>query len=152
MRRTAIQRHRGNFLAGRTFSSCEDLNERAREWCDKVDSIYEKHIRAVHHQPLAARALIVCGRRPFGVIVAQPGFSEVRCAFAGFRHVARCRHADSLMLAIDLICTCSGNELVQAARWDPRCERVCRVLYGLGRSHADARATIDVKHGRNGRD
>jgi Mu transposase, C-terminal domain len=37
----------GNFLAGRTFSSWEDLNQRAREWCDKANSTYKKHIRAV---------------------------------------------------------------------------------------------------------
>jgi transposase len=37
----------GNFLAGRTFTSWEDLNQRAREWCDKVNSTYKKHIRAV---------------------------------------------------------------------------------------------------------
>src|ERR1022692_2842835 len=36
-----------NFLAGRTFRSWEDLNQRAREWCDKVNSTYKKHIRAV---------------------------------------------------------------------------------------------------------
>src|SRR6202140_3241362 len=36
-----------NFLAGRTFSSWEDLNQRAREWCDKVNATYKKHIRAV---------------------------------------------------------------------------------------------------------
>jgi transposase len=36
-----------NFLAGRTFRSWEDLNQRAREWCDKVNATYKKHIRAV---------------------------------------------------------------------------------------------------------
>jgi transposase len=36
-----------NFLAGRTFSSWEDLNLQARQWCDKVNSTYKKHIRAV---------------------------------------------------------------------------------------------------------
>jgi len=36
-----------NFLAGRAFSSWEDLNQRAREWCDKVNATYKKHIRAV---------------------------------------------------------------------------------------------------------
>jgi hypothetical protein len=36
-----------NFLAGRSFSSWEDLNQRAREWCDKVNATYKKHIRAV---------------------------------------------------------------------------------------------------------
>jgi len=36
-----------NFLAGRTFSSWEDLNQQARQWCDRVNSTYKKHIRAV---------------------------------------------------------------------------------------------------------
>ena len=36
-----------NFLAGRTFDSWQDLNQRAREWCDKVNSTHKKHIRAV---------------------------------------------------------------------------------------------------------
>jgi transposase len=36
-----------NFLAGRTFASWEDLNSQARQWCDKVNSTYKKHIRAV---------------------------------------------------------------------------------------------------------
>jgi len=36
-----------NFLAGREFADWEDLNRRAREWCDKVNSKYKKHIRAV---------------------------------------------------------------------------------------------------------
>jgi len=53
-----------NFLAGRTFSSWEDLNQQARQWCDKVNSTYKKHLRAVprelfavermHLQPLPA--------------------------------------------------------------------------------------------------
>ena len=36
-----------NFLAGRTFSSWEDLNQQARQWCDRVNGTYKKHIRAV---------------------------------------------------------------------------------------------------------
>src|SRR5208283_5305275 len=32
-----------NFLAGRTFPSWEDLNQQARQWCDKVNSTYKKH-------------------------------------------------------------------------------------------------------------
>ncbi len=36
-----------NFLAGRTFSSWEDLNQQARQWCDRVNSTYKKHLRAV---------------------------------------------------------------------------------------------------------
>jgi transposase len=36
-----------NFLVGRKFSSWEDLNQQARQWCDRVNSTYKKHIRAV---------------------------------------------------------------------------------------------------------
>jgi transposase len=42
-----------NFLAGRTFASWEDLNQRAREWCDKVNSTYKKHLRAVPRELFA---------------------------------------------------------------------------------------------------
>jgi len=47
----------GNFLAGRAFSSWEDLNQRAREWCDKVNSTYKKHIRAVPRELYAVERL-----------------------------------------------------------------------------------------------
>jgi len=53
-----------NFLAGRTFADWRDLNEQARQWCDRVNATYKKHIRAVprelyaverpHLKPLAA--------------------------------------------------------------------------------------------------
>src|ERR1019366_986229 len=46
-----------NFLAGRTFRSWEDLNQRAREWCDKVNSTYKKHIRAVPRELFAVERL-----------------------------------------------------------------------------------------------
>ena len=36
-----------NFLAGRTFTSWQDLNQQARQWCDRVNATYKKHIRAV---------------------------------------------------------------------------------------------------------
>ena len=42
-----------NFLAGRTFPSWEDLNQQARQWCDKVNSTYKKHIRAVPRELFA---------------------------------------------------------------------------------------------------
>jgi hypothetical protein len=42
-----------NFLAGRTFASWEDLNNQARQWCDKVNSTYKKHIRAVPRELFA---------------------------------------------------------------------------------------------------
>src|SRR5215469_8086962 len=47
----------GNFLAGRNFNSWEDLNQRAREWCDKVNSTYKKHIRAVPRELFAVEPL-----------------------------------------------------------------------------------------------
>jgi transposase len=47
----------GNYLAGRVFSSWEDLNQRAREWCDKVNSTYKKHIRAVPRELFAVERL-----------------------------------------------------------------------------------------------
>lgn len=47
----------GNFLAGRTFSSWEDLNQQARQWCDRVNSTYKKHIRAVPRELFAVERL-----------------------------------------------------------------------------------------------
>ena len=44
-------------MAGRNFSSWEDLNQRAREWCDKVNSTYKKHIRAVPRELFAVERL-----------------------------------------------------------------------------------------------
>lgn len=35
-----------NFYAGRTFSSWEDLNRQAREWCDKVNARFRPSLRA----------------------------------------------------------------------------------------------------------
>ena len=46
-----------NFLAGRAFRSWEDLNSQAREWCDKVNSTYKKHIRAVPRELFAVERL-----------------------------------------------------------------------------------------------
>ena len=42
-----------NFLAGRTFTDWGDLNQQARQWCDKVNSSYKKHIRAVPRELFA---------------------------------------------------------------------------------------------------
>src|ERR1044071_53811 len=46
-----------NSLAGRTFRSWEDLNQQARQWCDKVNSTYKKHIRAVPRELFAMERL-----------------------------------------------------------------------------------------------
>src|SRR5438132_820275 len=42
-----------NFLAGRTFSSWEDLNQQARQWCDRVNSTYKKHLHAIPRELFA---------------------------------------------------------------------------------------------------
>lgn len=42
-----------NFFAGRTFSSWQDLNDQARQWCDRVNSTYKKHLRAVPRELFA---------------------------------------------------------------------------------------------------
>ncbi len=46
-----------NFLAGRTFASWEDLNQQARHWCDKVNSTYKKHLRAVPRELFAVERM-----------------------------------------------------------------------------------------------
>lgn len=42
-----------NFLAGREFADWNDLNQQAREWCDKVNSTYKKHLRAIPRELFA---------------------------------------------------------------------------------------------------
>src|SRR5437867_7012051 len=46
-----------NFLAGRTFTSWGDLNQQARQWCDRVNSTYKKHIRGVPRELFAVERL-----------------------------------------------------------------------------------------------
>ena len=46
-----------NFLAGRTFASWEDLNQQARQWCDRVNATYKKYIRAVPRELFAVERL-----------------------------------------------------------------------------------------------
>jgi len=46
-----------NFLAGRRFASWEDFNLQARQWCDRVNSTYKKHIRAVPRELFAVERL-----------------------------------------------------------------------------------------------
>ena len=46
-----------NFLAGRAFTSWDDLNNQARQWCDRVNSTYKKHIRAVPSELFAVERM-----------------------------------------------------------------------------------------------
>jgi len=50
-----------NFLAGRTFSSWEDLNQQALQWCDRVNSTYKKHLRAVPRELFAVEQMHLKG-------------------------------------------------------------------------------------------
>jgi transposase len=42
-----------NFLAGRNFTDWQDLNQQARQWCDRVNATYKKHLRAVPRELFA---------------------------------------------------------------------------------------------------
>ncbi len=46
-----------NFLAGRRFATWEDLNQQARQWCDRVNATYKKHIRAIPRELFAVERL-----------------------------------------------------------------------------------------------
>ena len=46
-----------NFLAGRAFAGWEDLNQQARQWCDRVNATYKKHIRAIPRELFAVERL-----------------------------------------------------------------------------------------------
>jgi transposase len=46
-----------NFLAGRTFATWDDLNQQARQWCERVNATYKKHIRAVPRELFAVERL-----------------------------------------------------------------------------------------------
>ena len=45
------------FWRGAPSRSWEDLNQQARQWCDKVNSTYKKHIRAVPRELFAVERL-----------------------------------------------------------------------------------------------
>jgi hypothetical protein len=50
-----------NFLAGRTFASWEDLNLQARQWCDRVNSTYKKHLHAIPRELFAVEQIHLKG-------------------------------------------------------------------------------------------
>jgi len=43
-----------NFYAGRTFADLNDLNAQFRDWCDRVNARFKKHIRAKPNELFAA--------------------------------------------------------------------------------------------------
>ena len=58
-----------NFFAGRRFSDWEDLNARARAWCDQKNRTYKRHLKA---RPLELYAQERSRLRPLPVWVPEP--------------------------------------------------------------------------------
>jgi hypothetical protein len=42
-----------NFLAGRSFASWQEMNQQAREWCDRVNATQKRHLRAAPRELFA---------------------------------------------------------------------------------------------------
>ena len=57
-----------NFLAGRTFTGWQDLNQQARQWCDRVNATYKKHLRAVPRELYSQERLAL---RPLPVWIPE---------------------------------------------------------------------------------
>ena len=58
-----------NFLAGRTFKDFRDLNRQARQWCERKNSTYKRHLRA---KPIDLFALERTRLRPLPAHIPQP--------------------------------------------------------------------------------
>jgi transposase len=58
-----------NFLAGRSFQDFRDLNQQAREWCEKKNSSYKRHLRA---KPIELYALERTRLRPLPAHIPEP--------------------------------------------------------------------------------
>ena len=58
-----------NFLVGRTFASWADLNQQARQWCDRVNATYKKHLRAIPRELFAVERLHL---KPLPAWVPEP--------------------------------------------------------------------------------
>lgn len=58
-----------NFLAGRSFTDWEDLNQQARAWCDRVNQSYKRHLRA---KPIELYAVEKTCLRPLPLWIPEP--------------------------------------------------------------------------------
>jgi transposase len=72
-----------NFLAGRTFTSWDELNRQARQWCDRVNSTYKKHIRGraartVRHRAAASQAAAGVDSRSLSSASTHGGRGRIR--------------------------------------------------------------------------
>lgn len=55
----------GNFLAGRSFEDLRDLNQKAREWCEKVNGSFKRHLHASPRELFAAERPRLLSLPPF---------------------------------------------------------------------------------------
>jgi transposase len=58
-----------NFLAGRSFEDFHDLNQQARQWCERKNSSYKRHLRA---KPIELFALERTRLRPLPAYIPEP--------------------------------------------------------------------------------
>lgn len=65
----------GNFLSGRTFTDVRDLNEKARQWCEKVNGTFKRQLRAVPKELYAVEKPLL---RPLPIFIPEPERLEFR--------------------------------------------------------------------------
>lgn len=58
-----------NFLAGRSFEDFRDLNRQARQWCEKHNASYKRHLKA---RPIELYALERIRLRPLPAFIPEP--------------------------------------------------------------------------------
>ena len=58
-----------NFLAGRTFTSWNDLNQQARHWCDQSNARYRRHLKA---RPVDLYAVERIHLKPLPLWIPEP--------------------------------------------------------------------------------
>ena len=58
-----------NFLAGRSFQNWDDLNQQIREWCEKINASYKRHLKA---KPIDLYATERTHLRPLPAWIPEP--------------------------------------------------------------------------------
>ncbi len=64
-----------NFLAGRSFTDWKDLNQQARDWCEKANATYKRHLKA---KPIELYATERAHLRPLPVWIPEPSLIHHR--------------------------------------------------------------------------
>ncbi len=106
-----------NFLAGRAFAGWDDLNQQARQWCDRVNATYKKHIRAVPRELFTVERLHL---KPLPVWIPEV-YRPWRCAKPRTRSTFNWTHATSSRMAA------SASPCSSASRWRNTARRAEKV-------------------------